>query len=111
MRVATGLSVLGVLDVLVGHEALRYLAHCLLHVWCLLQLHQRRAVIVHLNWVCIFLGFLFARGSRLVPDKARLGLVRVVEAHARYPLGITYSSDCSGCTTPYLWWSSTSWAS
>ena len=29
MRVATGLSVLGVLDVLVGHEALRYLAHCL----------------------------------------------------------------------------------
>ena len=99
MRVATGLSVLGVLDVLVGHEALRYLAHCLLHVWCLLQLHQRRAVIVHLNWVCIFLGFLFARGSRLVPDKARLGLVRVD------------SSDCSGCTTPYLWWSSTSWAS
>ena len=35
-------------------------------------------------------------------------MVRVVEAHARYPLGITYSSDCSGCTTPYLWWSSTS---
>ena len=33
-------------------------------------------------------------------------MVRVVEAHARYPLGITYSSDCSGCTTPYLWWSS-----
>ena len=141
--------------------------------------HQRRAVIVHLNWVCIFLGFhsfglyihndtvsalgraydqfsdqgirnLFtlnweALGSGLtsfgglqpateslcasVTDvlgfvlgwrvqgwcQIRLDLasdsrvmVRVVEAHARYPLGITYSSDCSGCTTPYLWWSSTS---
>ena len=49
-------------------------------------------------------GLLFARGSRLASDSRVM--VRVVEAHARYPLGITYSSDCSGCTTPYLWWSS-----
>ena len=59
--------------------------------------HQRRAVIVHLNWVCIFLGFLFARGSRLVPDKARLGLVRVVEARVISLPSMGCISPSSGC--------------
>ncbi|KAL5645983.1 hypothetical protein ACJX0J_003439 [Zea mays] len=42
-------------------------------------LRHRDAIISHLNWVCIFLGFhsfglcLFARSSRLIPDKANLG--------------------------------------
>nr|GEV27328.1 putative photosystem I PsaA/PsaB [Tanacetum cinerariifolium] len=35
-------------------------------------LRHRDAIISHLNWACIFLGVLFARSSRLIPDKANL---------------------------------------
>ncbi|KAA8532476.1 hypothetical protein F0562_032509 [Nyssa sinensis] len=41
-------------------------------------LRHHEAIISHLNWACIFLSFqnfgvLFARSSRLIPDKANLG--------------------------------------
>jgi photosystem I P700 chlorophyll a apoprotein A1 len=67
--------------------------------------HHIHAFTIHVTVLILLKGVLYARGSRLIPDKANLGFRfpcdgPVAAVPAKFRVGITSSSACSGCTTP-----------
>jgi photosystem I P700 chlorophyll a apoprotein A1 len=62
------------------------------------------AFTIHVTVLILLKGVLYARSSRLIPDKANLGFRflatdLVVVEHVKFLLGTMYSFGYSGCTT------------
>ena len=70
------------------------------------MVHHIHAFTIHVTVLILLKGVLFARSSRLIPDKANLGLdslvmVQVVEVLVKFQDGIITSLVFSGCTTVF----------
>ena len=68
--------------------------------------HHIHAFTIHVTVLILLKGVLFARSSRLIPDKTNLGFRFPCDGlgrgeHAKYPLGILSSLDYFGCTIPF----------
>ncbi|KAK8966843.1 Photosystem I P700 chlorophyll a apoprotein A1 [Platanthera guangdongensis] len=68
--------------------------------------HHIHAFTIHVTVLILPKGVLFARSSRLIPDKANLGFRFPCDGpgrgvHAKYPPGIIYSLVYSGCTVQF----------
>lgn len=71
------------------------------------MVHHIHAFTIHVTVLILLKGVLFARSSRLIPDKANLGFRFPCDGHGRggtcqVSVGITSSWVCSGCTTASL---------
>ena len=77
------------------------------------MVHHIHAFTIHVTVLILLKGVLFARNSRLIPDKANLGFRFPCdgpgkEVHVKVLLGTLFSLDFSGCITVFLWLFSTS---